>query len=145
MGTKKGNSHQVQNGSNTGQTSPGKINKAKQKGKGKEKSWKRRVWTKLEASLWVIGAAFFLYRGDGIYNLPDVIRLDDNVDRCAPHLYIEMLDVQCGVATWLGNCPAMLLLSCKSCMRVAHSDTWRGDELSWRGAAFYADRSLVLG
>ena len=48
------------------------------------RSWKRRVWTKVEASLWVIGAAFFLWRGDGIYNLPDVVRLDDNVDRCHP-------------------------------------------------------------
>lgn len=78
---KKGSTHQVQNGSSAGHTSPSKNQKVKQKGKGTARSWKRRVWTKLEASLWVTGAAFFLWRGDGIYNLPDVIRLDDNVDR----------------------------------------------------------------
>ena len=84
MGSKKGSTHQAQNGSSTNQTSPSKTSKAKQKEKGTGRSWKRRVWTKVEASLWVIGAAFFLWRGDGIYNLPDVIRLDDNVDRCHP-------------------------------------------------------------
>ena len=83
MGNKKGSAHQAQNGSTSGLTSPNKSSKLKQKAKGPERSWKRRVWTKVEASLWIIGAAFFLYRGDGIYNLPDVIRLDDNVDRCA--------------------------------------------------------------
>ena len=82
MGNKKASTHQAQNGSSTSQASPSKTSKAKQKGKGTGRSWKRRVWTKVEASLWVIGAAFFLWRGDGIYNLPDVIRLDDNVDRC---------------------------------------------------------------
>ena len=87
MGNKKGSAHQAQNGSTSGLTSPNKSSKSKQKAKGPERSWKRRVWTKVEASLWIIGAAFFLYRGDGIYNLPDVIRLDDNVDRCASCTY----------------------------------------------------------
>ena len=87
MGNKKGSAHQAQNGSASGLPSPNKNSKLKQKAKGPERSWKRRVWTKVEASLWIIGAAFFLYRGDGIYNLSDVIRLDDNVDRSASCSY----------------------------------------------------------
>ena len=42
----------------------------------------QRIWAKVEASLWVLGAVFALTYGDGKRNMPDILLHDTRLKRC---------------------------------------------------------------
>ena len=82
MGKHKGGSLQTQNGASS--NSLNTLDKPKSEEKKTLRSppsLKQRIWARIEASLWVIGAISATVYGDGQYCLPELLLYDKRIRR----------------------------------------------------------------
>lgn len=82
MGKQKGSPHHSQNGAPTSsQQQAEKPRKDAAADRRAVPTLKQRIWAKIEASLWVIGAIVAVVYGDGVSTLPQLLLHDGRIRR----------------------------------------------------------------
>ena len=82
---------------------------------------KQRIWAKVEASVWVLGALFALIYGDGQHNLPHVLLHDARLKRWAVY---DPATVMTRLLSTLGSPDSIATLRSTECGCVWAAGSW---------------------